>query len=224
MKNSVHSLLGNYYPFFLNNTSFKESYIYQLYSPRLNDRLTPVVSLTKVSEKTTKGLPEGSDLDLIRVCLGKRDITGQEIIEFVEGLTRREWEGGVEFDEGNDKFPCIEYTSTQVNQKLLVTAIRDALRWKMYRFYPGKLVDILWTKNEFTLFEICEDETHYYLKHLGVLYKNTDCGLLDPKEFTLNEGFETARWEKSKPTKAIEMNKYFKSLDWASFSRRPIFK
>lgn len=224
MKNSVHSLLGNYYPFFLNNTSFKESYIYQLYSPKLNDRISPVVSLTKVSEKTVKGIPEGSDLDLIKICLGKKDITEADAAEFIDNLVRKEWEGGVDFDEGSGKLPYVEYTSTQVNQKLLVTALRDALRWKVYRFYPGKQVDILWTRNEFTLFEICEDETHYFLKHLGVLYKNTDSGLINPKEFTLGEGFETARWEKNKPTKAIEMNKYFRSLDWASFSRKPIIK
>lgn len=226
MKNVAHSCLGNYYPFFLNNSGTKEHYLYQLYSPKLNENLVPVVSLTKVSERTLKGTPEGSDLDIVRICLGKRDITEAEAASFIENLVRKDWEGGVGFDEGSDRLPFVEYTiaPTQINQKLLITSLRDALRWKTYRFYPGKVVDILWTRNEFTLFEICEDETHYYLKHLGVIFKNTDTGLTNPVELDLGDNFISARWDKNKTTRAIEINKYLKVLDWASFNKRPIIK
>lgn len=224
----VTGMLGRYYPFFLSNTNLGDAhYLYQLYSPKVDEKtLTPYVSLTKVSERTydKQTQPEGSDLDLIRVCTGKKQITPGDAAEYIDIAVKHAW-GKMHYDEGTDNFPYVEMNeNNQFNQRTLVVTLKDCLRWKNYRFYPGRLVDVLWTKDEFTLFEICEDDTTLFLKPLNVLYKNTDTGMSNPKEYNFaDNGFVSEHIDKTKPTKASDLNKYIRSLEWGSFIKRSIF-
>lgn len=223
----VTGSLGRYYPFFLTNSDLRTAhYLYQLYSPKVDEKtLVPFVSLTKVSEKTSEipNLPDGSDLDIIRVCIGRKQITEQEAAEYLDTVAKRVW-GKMHFDNGSDKLPYVEILDNQFHQRTLISVLRDSLRWKIYRYFPGRFIDVLWTKDEFTVLEICEDETTIYLKPLNVLYKNTDTNLSDPHPYNLEEnGFVTEHWDKTKPMRASEINKYIRNLEWNSFSRKSVF-
>ena len=122
----ITGTLGNYYPFFLNNSDLTSyHYLYQLYSPKLDEKtLTPYVSLTKVSEKTVSGphmsWPEGTDLDLLRVCTGRRELNEQEAAEYLDTISKGAW-GKMHFDLGSGKMPYVELTDNQFYQRTLIT-------------------------------------------------------------------------------------------------------
>ena len=83
---------------------------------------------------------------------------------------------------------------------------------------------MLWTRDEFTVFEIVEDEKTFYLKPLNVLYKTTDTNLSNPMPFNLEEnGFVSEHWDKTKPMRASEINKYIRNIEWNSFIKKSIF-
>lgn len=219
--------LGRYYPFFLNNAELSSGhYLYQLYSPKVDEKtLTPYVSLTKVSEKTINnpGFPEGTDLDLLKICTGRKQLTEKEAAEYLDTMAKKVW-GKMHYDEGSNKIPYVEMLDNQFHQKTLVSILRDSLRWKLYRYTPGRFIDVLWTKDEFTVFEICEDETTLYLKPLNVLYKTTDTNLDHPHPYNLEEnGFVSEHWDKTKPMRASDINKYIRNIEWNSFSKKSIF-
>lgn len=222
----VTGLLGRYYPFFLSNTDLSFSHLlYQVYSPGVDKNMIPQVSLTKVSEKTRPATESGDglgdDLDLIKVCMGRDKVTEREAAEYIDSVLKRVW-GKSKCSVGH-KFPEVEYTEDGYFLKNLVSVLRDNLRWKCYRYFPGRYIDVLWTKDEFTVFQICEDKDSYYLKPLDVLYKNTDTALSNPMKFNLSDSFTSEHWEKNKPGRASEMNRYLKNLEWDSFTRKPIF-
>ena len=68
-----NTMIGRVYPFFLNNTNLQSYYLYQVNTPGISSNEVPLLSLTKISEKTmNKGeycMREGDtkkyDLDVI---------------------------------------------------------------------------------------------------------------------------------------------------------------
>lgn len=218
-----NSILGRYYPFFLNNADLKDThYLYQLYSPKVDEEFTPYVTLTKVSEKPGPKFPSGSDLDILKVCTNKDKLTEKEGMDFLTGVVRRDW-GNITYTSGSGMLPMVEWSDNQTNQRLLITTLRDCLRWRNYKFTSGRYVDLLWTRDEFTVFEIEENETHFWLKPLNVLYKNTDTNLSNPIQYNVSEnGFVHNKWEK--PYRGGELSKHLRNLEWTSFSRKSVIR
>jgi len=224
---SSNNLLGRFYPFFLNNSDLKDShYLYQVYSPGLVRDLIPGVSLTKVSEGTsekTKDLPTGSDLDIISVCIGDK-ATEDIALKYCTGMTRvkKDDENKVIVVKGaKEHLPVIEISEdSNLPQKALVLGLRDALRWKNYRFAPGRFIDILWTPTEFVVFEICGDKTHTWLESRAA-YKTIDTGLKNPLDIDITTIKINEKWERSKNI-ASEINHATKVLEWNSFTRQAL--
>ncbi len=222
MIESLNNHLGNYYPFFLNNYSLTDQhYLYQLYSPGMSDNMNPYISMTKVSEKTHYGNP-GKENDILKVCTGKTQEgeTKTSPIEYLEGIFKKE---GVEIKANSKKFPMIEIKEGPEHESLeiprtLITNLRDSLRWRFYRFYPGRYLDILWTPKEFALYKIESDSENVWLEPQG-LYENRDVMLSSPLEISYYK-LQTYKWSKDS-IKATDLNRFVKKLEWNAFDRRP---
>ena len=101
---------------------------------------------------------------------------------------------------------------------MLLVNLRDTLRWKNYRFYPNRFIDILWTPTEFVVFKICGDKDYMWLEP-SAAYKNTDVMLQEPLNVDLSTiDCSLYKWEKSS-IKASDLNRLIKKLEWLSFDR-----
>lgn len=217
--NLFNSMIGNQYPFFLNNSALKDSYyLYQILSPSLSPNCIPYISLTKISEKT-KSEPYGNDSDIISICLGTKKNIEKTAPEFIESLLKKE----DPLVEGNNKkFPLVEMENGNNLQKSIIIGLRDALRWKSYKFTPGHFVDILWTSKDFLVFEIKGDKETIWLEPVAA-YRNTDVNLETP----LFVDWSRVDYPKDKfigVTKASDLNRIIKRIEWNSFDRRPFKK
>ena len=221
MIQSQNNCLGNYYPFFLNNYSLTDQhYLYQLYSPGINKDFNPYLSMTKVSEKTHYGNP-GKEIDILKVCIGKtteeNKMTPLEYLEDIFG------KGKLEIVMCGKKFPYIEIKETPEGESLdiprnLIINLRDSLRWKNYRFYPGRYIDILWSPTEFVLYKIEADNENIWIEPQG-MYENRDVMLQDPIQ-PKNYKLQTYKWKKEN-LKATDLNRFIRKLEWGAFDRRP---
>jgi len=220
---SNENLLGNYYPFFLNNANLVEShYLYQVYSPGFSKEFIPYVSLTKVSESTLSHpeTPFGADVDLFSLCANKK-VSSEEVATIIKEMLKKDEEKVVTvLDEG--KLPALEVKENNLDIKLLITGLRDMLRWKNYRFTVGRFIDILWTPTDFIVFEICGDKTKMWLEP-RVAYRNTDTALANPLKVDLKGINLPYRWEKAQG-EASKMNRYIKNCEWNSFNRKPFIE
>lgn len=233
-----NNLLYNYYPFFLDNKFGIGDihYLYQLVSPTYNKKIcTPYFSLIKVSERNnyfTSSLPLEKDSDILTVCKnGMDNIRKGEInssfdkVEFVRNLFRDDQEVVIENSE-SDKFPNIELKEDPNNelQKYLIVGLRNYLRWKNYKLFIGKKVDILITKTEFIIAEIKGDSNSVWLEPIA-LYKNKDVGMIEPLDMSgFNvEGFKNfARWKTD--VKPGDISKIINKIELESFDRKSIIK
>lgn len=237
-----NNLLYNYYPFFLDNKFGIGDihYLYQLVSPTYNKKTcTPYFSLVKVSEKNTyytQSLPLEKDTNIITVCKnGMESIRKNEKLDysfdkvkFIRDNFFREDQQVVIEDAEDNKFPNIELADDSNNelQKSLIVGIRSYLRWKNYRLFVGKKIDILVTKSEFIIAEIKEDDEFIYLEPVS-LFKNKDIMMTDPLDISgFNiEGFKNfAKWRKKDDFKLGEINKLINKVEFESFDRRSIVK
>lgn len=223
MIKSQNNFLGNYYPFFLNNYNLTEQhYLYQLYSPGVNEELNPYLSMIKVSEKTYYG-NIGKETDILKLCANKiidseKNAVRQTPIEYLneifKGLNLEIKYGAAK------KFPYIEIKEADDNKSLeipqtLITTLRDALRWKYYRFHSGRFVDILWTPSEFALYKIIIDSENISLEPQGI-YENRDVMMQNPLE--INYKLQTYKWPKD-TFKATDLNRFIKKLELSAFER-----
>lgn len=223
MIESLYNNLGNYYPFFLNNYNLTDQhYLYQIYSPGLSENLNPYISMIKVSEKTYYGTI-GKETDILKLCIDrpKKDEPKQTPLEYLENMFK---DKGVSVVKGNNKaFPMIELIETKEHESLeipktLVINLRDTMRWKFYRFYQDRFVDILWTPKEFALFQIKLDDEFLYLEPKG-LYDNRDVLMQDPIKLP-NYRFHSYKWPKDS-VKATDLNRFVRKLEWYAFDRQP---
>ena len=222
MIESRNNYLGNYYPFFLNNYSLTDQhYLYQFYSPGMSKDFNPYISMVKISEKTHYGNP-GRENDILRVCAGKDEKNDTKItpLEYLEGMFKKD---GITVEQNGKKFPLIELKEGPEHENLeiqrnLIINMRDSLRWKYYRFYPGRYVDILWTPTEFALFKIGSDEENIWFEPQG-MYENIDVMLSDPIKLNYYK-LQTYKWPKNS-IKATDLNRFIKKLEWSAFDRRP---
>lgn len=223
MIRSLNNHLGNYYPFFLNNYNLTDQhYLYQLYSPGMNKDQNPYLSMLKISEKTYYGV-YGKETDILRVCIDKpkEGETKQSSLEYLEDMFKS---FGVEVKSGgNKKFPMIEIKETPEHESLeiprvLITNLRDSLRWKFYRFYQGRYVDILITPTEFALYQIVIDNENLNFEPRGI-YENRDVMLSDPLD--TNYKLQSYKWPKDS-IKATDLNRFIKKLEWLAFDKQSI--
>ncbi len=237
MSKVKNNLLYNYYPFFLDNKFGVGDvhYLYQLVSPSYNKKTcTPYFSLIKVSEKNTyftPSLPLEKDSDILTVCKnGMESIRKNEKLdtnfdkaEFIRDFFKEE---AVIENSDTDKFPNIELTEDPNNelQKSLIVGIRSYLRWKNYRLFVGKKVDILITKTEFIIAEVKSDDQFIWLEPVA-MYKNKDVGMIEPLDMSgFNvEGFKNfAKWKND--VKASDICKIINKIEFESFDRRSVVK
>ena len=124
---------------------------------------------------------------------------------------------------GEKEFPWLEVNEENnkgnIIQKLVVLSLRDALRWKNYRFFPGRDIDILWTKDEFVVFRIVKTAETIEFKPIGV-YKNTDIGMLNSLDVDLKKiDCKDLVWKKE-DYKASDVNRTIRKLERNSFDRK----
>lgn len=216
-----NSMIGNCYPFFLSNFNLSDSYyLYRIYSPSLSPDLIPYLSLEKINEKT-KNEPHEKGADIISVCLGGKKASSSKARDFVFSLVKKENPTAVE--ENNNDFPLIEMIGSNVLQKTLIINLRDALRWRVYRFIPDRYIDVLWTPTKFLVFKIKGTKTEtgeeaLYLEPVA-MYNNMDVNLSNPLNIDLSK-LDTPKEIFSGKSKASDLNRYLKKLEWGSFDRR----
>ena len=219
MKQQVrtNNFLGREYTFYLSNYNLPNDsfYLYRLYSPGLiKETTTPLFSLEKIGERTKPGQGYDQDRDLLSYVMGGKEGIDQKGIEWVKNAVRDE---NAVVLNGGTKFPRLPLEFTRDNQKNLVCSLRDTIRWKYYRFFVGRKVDILWTPTEFVVFEFNGDDTNLWLEPRGV-YKNNDYLMQNPLPVDLKtikcDGF---RWEKGKTS---DINQTIRRIEWNSFDSK----
>ena len=212
----TNNYLGREYPFYLSNYNLPSDpfYFYRIYSPGMTKNLIPVFSLEKVGERTRPGQGFDQERDLLSYILGGKENIDQKGIEWLKNAIRDD--STVIYNEGT-KFPRLSLGFSRDTQKSLICSLRDTIRWKYYRFFAGRKVDILWTSNEFVLFEFKEDETNLWLEPIGV-YKNSDYLMENPLPVDLGTiRCDKFKWEKGKTT---EINQTIRRVEWNSFDSR----
>lgn len=224
--NLTNSLIGNVYPFFLNNTRLDVDgpsyYLYQVTTPGLSPDMIPYISLKKISERTRVGSPNeyyGKELDIIGMCIGNKDKAKERAIPYLKSILWKE-NPIIDLPEG-DGFPLIEMENGNNIQKAIIIGLRDSLRWKKYNFSAGFYIDILWGQNTFMLFKICGEKgkREIWIEPVG-LYSNLDPNMSNPLPIDLaNIDYPQDRWDISDKNKISELNRVIKKLEWESFSK-----
>lgn len=232
--NVTNSMIGNIYPIFLSNNKLVEDpsyYLYRIVSPGLSPDLIPYISLEKISERTKIGNPKEfcdsqkkkairEHLDVISMCLGSREGLEEKAVEFLQGIL---WRDKPVIDDGFPGFPLIEMENGNNIQKSVIIGLRDTMRWKYYKLYPGNYVDILWTAKTYAVFKLCGEKgkEEVWIEPVG-LYSNTDPNMKNPLPVNLESlDYPTDRWSITKG-KLSELNRALKKLEWESFNRKEI--
>ncbi len=213
---ATNNFLGRKYTFFLSNYSLPNDsfFLYQVYSPGLTRDLDPVFSLKKLGERTKAGQSFDQGRDLLSYVLGSKENIDQKGIEWLKGVIRND--DILVFNDGT-KFPKISISQDRSAQKNIICSMRDTIRWKNYRFFEGRKVDILWTPNEFVVFEFKADKTYTWLEPVGV-YKNSDYLMQNPLEVDLKTiNCDSFKWEKGKTS---EINQLIRRIEWNSFDTK----
>lgn len=221
-------ILGNYYPFFINNGGRlgDAGYLYQVSSPCLDTKCRPVVNLEKVAEITRKDDPHAkedfSDMmssQLMAIILKNFNHPGA-ISHFKSLMSKDDPEI---IDLGPTKMPGIildneEEEDNQALIRSMIVNLRDDVRWRNYRFYAGRLIDIFWNKTSFITAELKSDGEEIWLEPKN-MYALNDLHLAHPKSISNNlHGWKTEKF--SGKNKISDLNRYIKRLEWRSFDRQ----
>ena len=215
--NLTGTMIGYYFPFFLNNSRLSDSYyLYQITTPALNEDLIPYLSMVKISEKTKPDQPSGKGIDILSACLGNKKNMPETGIDFLSNLLKKEDTKVV----GNSKeFPWITMVPGNNLQKTMIIGLRDSLRWKNYKFFPDRYVDLLWTVKDYIVLKICGDQKgNLWFEHVGA-YRNNDVNMENPIKVDWNR-INYPREKFGGPSKASDINRTLKRLEWNSFERR----
>ena len=215
-----NSLIGNYYPMYLNNSPLGASvYLYQVVTPGMSKRIVPLVSLEKVGEITRKEdfsatTKSTRSIDVISTLLGhSRQDIDHKSVDFLKDILGRT--KPVIYTRGPEDFPGIEMGMENDVQKSLIVNLRDNLRWHCYRFYPGRTIDILWTPTQFATFKVEGDKEKIWLSPVA-LFDNTDIRMANPIEHDFS-GFTKKVY--TGKLKVSELNRDIKRMEWQSFGK-----
>ena len=171
------TLIGNVYPFFLDNTSMKSYYLYQVVTPEMLSDYTPLLTFRKISERTkptefSANEKSMNHCDIIATLMHSRKGINKKAIEFLdkEILTRPDdkKKSNATFYENGYDFPLFEMDNFSNTTKALIIGLRDSLRWNQYRFQPGSYMDIMLTGTKFGLFEIKGDKDSIWRETKGI--------------------------------------------------------
>lgn len=221
-------MLGLKVPFFLSNNpdTKNDYYLYEIYSPGLDEELDPYFSLTKVTEKTRKGVLSGKDSDILSYVTGvseniKPGFAASVVEEIFKRFDQREGQKNhnVEKWRVRDTFPWISVEPGNILQRQLIVGLRDKLRWKHYKLGPGNMIDILWDKNHYVMVPIEGSEDTVYLGTPSVMYETTDLDQTNPLPVPENvkEALPKNKW--SGPNKASSLNWVIKRFEIESLTR-----
>lgn len=178
-----NNLIGKVYPFFLDNNKLSSYYLYQIISPKLSSDLIPFFTITKISERTEKGEPYGSDDNIISVINQNKKMSANDNRVFVEDLLKKD----VPYVEPNEKnFPLIELESGINLQKSLIVSLRDLLRWNKYKFAEGKKIDVLVAPDKFLICNIRTNNDTIWLEPEN-LYSVMDPNMSNPLDLSVNK-------------------------------------
>lgn len=220
---ATSNYLGRRYTFYLSNFGLPNDsfYHYQVYSPGTTDDLEPLFSLKKLGERMRPGV-QGfeQERDLLSFILGSNEdeVLNKRSIEYIKNVTRM---SDISVVVNGTDFPGIQMTEGKMAQKCLICGLRDSIRWKNYRFLPGRKIDVLWTSDEFVVFEFKGDDKLIWLEPVGV-YKNTDYLMENPLPVNLKTIIcDGLKWEKNKMS---EINQAIKRIEWNSFDSKFHFK
>ena len=220
--NSNYNYLGRQYTFFLSNYSLPNDsfYLYTIVSPgMMRDFSTPLISLKKVGERCKSGV-QGfeQDRDILTYILGGKEGIDKKSTDWIKTMLHKD---DLVVCLDGTSFPRVESLPEKAVQKSLITGIKDTLRWKFYRFFPGRKLDVLWTPEETVLFDIKGDSTSVWLEPIGV-FKNTDFRMEEPLNVDLETiNYKDLRWGKGKIS---EINQAIRRIEWNSFETRFRFK
>jgi hypothetical protein len=213
------SLLGNYYPMFLNNQGLGTSvYLYQITSPGLSKKCIPLVSLEKISEITKSSDFSATEknmrsIDVMSTILDhSRENIEEKSKVYLEGFLRKE--NPVIYGRGPELFPALEMGSDNNIQKSIIVNLRDDLRWKCYHFYPGRYIDVLLDLNHFIVYKLEGDKEGESITMVpDAVYNNLDICLSNP--MPVPESCSSITFNGR--TKNSDMNRAIKRLEWQSF-------
>lgn len=214
------SILNKNFTFFMTNEfGVKNYYMYKLVSPALSPDFIPYCSLRKVSERTTAGTATGADIDLLQELRGdkERKKTIENAQTYLERLLERD-KPIIDQPKTENEIPYIEMENIQTVRNMIIT-LRDAVRWKKYRFQPGKFIDILWTQNTYLIAKIMGDEKEIWLEPVAI-YRNDDPEMTNeiktqalPAKLLKGQRFTGDK-------RASDLNREIKYLEWEAWKRR----
>lgn len=213
MTTSLYNFLGRSFPFFLDNRSFSSYYIYQIISPGVSNDLTPYFSLHKISERTEKGEIYGNDNNILSVIAGKK-LSDKECVKFVEDLMKKD-DPIVEINKNG--FPYIEIEETNNLQRVLITSLRDSIRWGRYKFADGKKIDILISPDEFLICNIKtnSNDDSIWLEPEAV-YNIMDTNLTNPNKDLKNVQYPSEKF--TGKNKISDLNRTIKKFEYNMFN------
>lgn len=213
-----NSLIGNCYPFYLGNEGEVSCYLYMVVSPGLTEKLDPIVSFEKVGEITkagdfqAKSNTEMMSSDVLSYLNGK---SREGVLDYFKEMVNRNVQV---IDRGESEFPgFVMKNDDPCTQRGLIVDIRDAIRWKHYKFAPGCKVDVLWDQSHYVVCRIEEGSTKDSIcLVLESQYDLRDIAHTNPTPVVIPEGFDTPL-EFSGKYRVSEMNRTIKKIEIDSF-------
>lgn len=211
------NLIGNYYPMYLGNEGDEVScYLYQVVSPSLTKDLDSIVSMQKVGEITKKGdfqaksNTEMMSSDILAYLNGK---SKDGVLDYFKELVNDEVEV---IDRGESEFPgFVMKNEDPSTQKGLIIDIRDAIRWKHYKFAPGSEVDVLWTPSHYAVCVVEEGSVKDSIRLVPkALYDMRDIARVNPVPYEF-EDYEPQDF--SGKYRVSELNRTIKKIEINSF-------
>lgn len=226
MKQKKHyvSSIGKVFPFYIGNPTQKNYYLYQVVSPKLNEKCKPLITLRKISERTGEkdfsasftSMNHGDILATLLKTRKKLETKGVKYLE-KEILARYSEEdrsdNTINLYEDGSNFPMFNLDYNIL--KTIIVGLRDSLRWSKYKLQPGTEVDILLTPTKFGIFEIQGDRESMKLAFKAA-YDNMDVERkfpLDLKEDEIQYPKDEFKGEK----RASDLNKAIRSQEMKAF-------
>lgn len=210
-KNVSDNFLGRMYPFFLNNYNLASQHLlYEVYSPgRIGSDNAPRVSMQKLSSYVTDPKYAAKD-NLLDILAETEDKEKQ--LDYVDTIILRNLETSL--FETEEEFPDIEMLLNNDVSKELVINLRDAWRWKFYKFLPGCYVDILYSKDKLILCKFAGEDNDIWLEPVG-MYSVADTAFRNP----LDIPFELKKkvWKRND---ASGINRSIKTMEYTSLFRK----
>ena len=204
-------------PFFITNPNTPEIgtpfYLYQVYSPCINEDNEFMKSLQLVGERTRKNDPhstENKGLNKNQDAILKVMFKG-EMKDALDNLKNNILRVGNSRLEGRKyKMPMWKEDDNNILRSLIV-GIRDTVRWNEYRFNVGCLVDILLSPTEFGIYELVEAGNDKLKFEHKATYSCNDPGMTKPLE---NNAFQIKETFDNVPTRPSIINRTIRSLEW----------